>query len=375
MQRRKFLKLLGTAGLATAAAPAVASAAPSTSFSGSPEAVGVLHDSVRCIGCRKCEEACFTVNKDTLPKWRHDANAQSPDFADLEVLNAKRRTNCNTHTVVNKFVGSNKKNVFRKHQCNHCQEPACASACFVKAFVKTPEGPVVYKPELCVGCRYCMVACPFYAPTYDYDSAWDPLVYKCTMCAPRLKEGLLPGCVEQCPKDALTFGKRSDLLKIARDRIAKNPGMYIDHIYGETEMGGTNWLYISPVEHTELGQPELSRTSAPELTSGALGSVAMVAGIWPVLLGGAYAISKRRTKMAQQDTAEAVKAAVDQTKADAEAKLQAALAKAEKEKEASIAREVKKAQEEATKAFEAKLAAASGADDAPAAEATQEEDA
>jgi hypothetical protein len=177
------------------------------------------------------------------------------------------------------------------------------------------------------------------------------------MCSERIKNGDRPGCVEACPRDALTFGKRADLLKIARARIVKNPGLYVDHIYGENEMGGTNWLYLSPVPHKELGQPELGKTSAPELTSGALGSVAMVAGIWPVLLGGAYVISKRRSKIAAEEQSDAVQSAVEKTQADADAKLKTALAKAEKDKESSIAREVKKAKEETVKEMEEKMAA------------------
>lgn len=354
MQRRKFLSLLTAGGVAAAVGPKVGNAAPATGFSGHPDAVGVLHDSVRCIGCRKCEAGCQQANDLLTPdKYREP---EKP-FDDLTVLDTKRRTDFQKYTVVNKYQTKSGKVVFKKFQCNHCQEPACASACFVRAFVKTPEGPVVYKPHLCVGCRYCMVACPFYVPTYDYYSVLNPLVYKCTMCKEnRLDKGLLPGCVEACPKDALTFGKRSDLIKMAHERISQNPDLYENHIYGETEAGGTNWLYLSPVPHEELDQPALSKTSAPELTSGALGSVAMVAGIWPVLLGGAYFISKRREKMATEEREEAVSAAVAKTRDEADAKMQAALAKAEKEKEAAIAREVKKAKEEAIKEMEEKAA-------------------
>jgi Fe-S-cluster-containing dehydrogenase component len=358
MQRRKFLALLSSAGLA-ATLPAKAGKAASVSgFSGHPDAVGVLHDSARCIGCRRCEAGCQKVNAEVLPQPDKRRKPAKP-FDDLSVLDKKRRTDFQSYTVVNKYhVEGREAPVFRKFQCNHCQEPACASACFVKAFVKTPEGPVLYRPDLCVGCRYCMIACPYYVPAYDYHSVFNPLVYKCTMCAPRLAKGLLPGCVESCPKDALTFGKRSDLLVIARERIASNPGMYVDHIYGEHEMGGANWLYLSPVPHSRLDQPELGKTSAPELTSGALGSVAMVAGIWPVLLGGAYVISKRREKTAAEERQQAVAQAVERTKSEAGAALAAALAKAAKDKDATVAREVKKAREEAIKEMEAKTAAA-----------------
>ena len=356
MQRRKFLSLLTAGGVATAVGPKVGNAAPVSGFSGHPDAVGVLHDSVRCIGCRKCEAGCQAANDLPTPdKYR---KPEKP-FDDLTVLDEKRRTDFQKFTVVNKYQTKSGKVVFKKFQCNHCQEPACASACFVRAFEKTPEGPVVYHADLCVGCRYCMIACPFYVPTYDYHSVLNPLVYKCTMCKEnRLDKGLLPGCVEACPKDALTFGKRSDLIKLAHKRMLENPGLYHDQIYGEKEVGGTNWLYLSPVPHEELDQPSLGKTSAPELTSGALGSVAMVAGIWPVLLGGAYFISKRREKMAAEERSEAVSQAVEQTREEAEAKLQAALAKAEKDKQATVDREVKKAREEAIKEMEAKAAEA-----------------
>ena len=137
-------------------------------------------------------------------------------------------------TVVNKYrPASLDKDVFRKTQCMHCEEPACASACFVKAFTKNPDGSVTYDPTLCVGCRYCMVACPFNIPGYTYDRALNPLVQKCTLCHPRLQEGKLPGCVEACPTGALVFGKRKDLIKIAWDRINAHPERYQGHVYGE----------------------------------------------------------------------------------------------------------------------------------------------
>lgn len=348
MHRRKFLSLLGGAGLATAVGTSKASAAGGgKTFPGYPDAMGVLHDSTRCIGCRKCESACNEVNN--LPKPKKS-------FTDLSVLNTRRRTDAASYTVVNKYnVAGLEHPVFRKVQCNHCQEPACASACFVKAFTKNPDGSVTYNGDLCVGCRYCMVACPFGVPAFEYEEAYDPLVTKCTMCHPRIQEGKLPGCVEKCPKEALTFGKRKDLIKIARDRIRKHPERYQDHIYGEHEAGGTSWLYLAGQPHKELGQPVVGKTSAPELTAGALGAVPMVVGIWPVLLTGAYAISKRKDQIAQNDKADAVRSAIKKTQEAADTKMQAAMEKAAKDKEAAVEREVGITRAEMRKEYDAQI--------------------
>ena len=336
MQRRKFLKLLGvTGGLASAAGTGVtkaAAASAGTRVARNENAVGVLHDSTLCIGCRRCEEACAVVNDRPGPEKPYDSPA---------VFEKKRRPTVDSYTVVNRYPAPPEKiggkPVFRKTQCNHCQEPACASACFVKAFTKTPEGPVVYDPSLCVGCRYCMIACPFTIPSYDYDKVLNPLVHKCTLCAPRLAEGKLPGCVDVCPTGALLFGKREELLDVARTRIKESPGKYVHHIYGEKEAGGTNWLYLSPVPHAELGQPVVDGTPVPELTSGALGSVPMIAGLWPVLLTGAWAISRRREKVSGEETEEAVAAAVGAAEAKSAEALQKALDKAAKERDAALA--------------------------------------
>jgi len=341
ISRRKFLGWFGGGLSATAVSTANNVIAGSNHhFKGHPDTMGILHDINRCIGCRKCEEACNKVNE--LPK------PEKP-FDDLSVLDQKRRTHADVYTVVNQFKVDNK-NVYVKKQCNHCMEPACASACFVKAFKKMPNGSVLYDESVCVGCRYCMIACPFNIPAYDYDSALSPKVTKCTLCYPRVKEGLLPGCVEICPKEALIYGKRNELIKIARQRINKHPNQYIDHIYGEHEMGGTSWLYISGIPFSEIGMREdLGLKSAPELTSGPLSAVPIVVGLWPVLLTGIYAISKRKDKVAEEEKQEAVEA----TQKDADEKLQKEIAKlkqqASKEKETAVKREVEKALEQAAK--------------------------
>ena len=343
ISRRQFLGGIGAAGIG--AAFTRKACAGSKHFTGNPDSVGVLHDIVRCVGCRACEEACNKVNELPLP---------ARPFDDKNVLDEKRRTTQDAYTVVNRYNTMNAKApVFRKIQCNHCLEPACASACFVRAFKKTKAGPVVYDASVCVGCRYCMVACPFEIPSYEYDDPFTPRVVKCTMCAPRIEKGQLPGCVESCPKEALTYGKRSDLIKIARARISKYPDQYVDHIYGEYEMGGTSWLYLSGVDFKDIGMREdLGITSAPELAHGALSIVPMVVGLWPVFLAGMYGMTKRREKVAEQEKKDAVRLAIENAEKEADVKLAKAMEQSRKEKEKALEqaeKEKEKAVDEALK--------------------------
>lgn len=338
ISRRGFLGLLAAAGTGVATSK---TAKAHGIFTGYPESYGVLHDTTLCIGCRSCEAACNEVNN--LPK---------PDrpFDDLTVLDEKRRTDGTKYTIVNRYETSNPEApmVTRKDQCNHCLEPACASSCFVGAFTKTPEGAVIYDQSVCVGCRYCMIACPFDIPAFEYDENITPRIMKCTLCYPRISEGKLPGCVEACPMEALTFGRRTDLITIARERIRKYPGRYVDHIYGEYEMGGTNWLYLTSGPLEDVGfRTDLGVTPAPELTSGALLLVPIAIGLWPALLGGIYKISQRKAKMAKAEKEEAVAAAVAEGETKVKEQLKVAREKAAKDKDAAVERAVKKALEEA----------------------------
>ncbi len=344
MLRRTFLGLLGAAGL-TATLGKSGNAAGPHHFEGYPGSFGVLFDATRCIGCRSCEAGCNKVNNLPPPP---------EPFTDLSVLNKKRRTHSWTYTVVNRYdnIPGAAGPVYKKWQCNHCLEPACASSCFVAAYAKTPQGAVTWDEKTCVGCRYCMIACPFEIPTFEYNEALTPRIMKCTMCHPQITMGTLtvPGCVGACPVEALVYGKRQDLLNIARQRIRSFPGRYLNQIYGEREMGGTNWLYLSGVPFKALGMREdLGVTPAPELTSGALGAVPIIAAVWPVLLTGIYAISKRKDKVAHEEQVQAVAAAVARTQAEADAKLATFKNKAAADQKAAIEREIKKALEEAAK--------------------------
>jgi len=196
-----------------------------------------------------------------------------------------RKTDESHRTVVNSF-NSTKGEAFMKKQCMHCNEPACTAACLTQAMYKTKEGPVIWRGNKCMGCRYCMVSCPFDVPKFEYHSA-NPKIEKCNMCYSRLTEGKVPACVENCPAEALVFGKRRDLIKEARKRIVENPDKYVDHIYGEHEAGGTGFLSIAAVPFDELGlNTTLQSKSYPELSKGFLYSVPTIFVLWPAILLG-----------------------------------------------------------------------------------------
>jgi len=292
INRRKLLKFIGlTGGGALLSASRKARAVEN--FTGWPDRYGVLTDTTLCVGCRSCEEACNAVN-----------NLPEPEipFDDQDIFKQKRRPEANAYTVVNSHPNPNNPDepIFAKIQCMHCNEPACASACLVAALTKTPEGAVIYNEDVCIGCRYCLTACPFYMPAYDYSSAFSPKVTKCIMCYENIAKGEVPACVENCPAEANIFGKRSELIKIARNRIRENPDLYVDHIYGETEAGGTSWLYLASVPFEKLDfQTNVGTKPYAEYTRGFLSMVPAVLVIWPALLGGFYAFTKRKEEIAE----------------------------------------------------------------------------
>ena len=278
LNRRDFLKIAGVAGCTmVAGAPRRAEAAGE-----SVEFYGLLIDTTKCIGCRACEEACN--EKNGLPE-------PEVSFSSERVFEARRDTTPAAYTVLNRFPNGKDADspVFVRRQCLHCCQPACASACLVKALEKTREGPVIYNKDRCMGCRYCMIACPFDIPKFEYHSAL-PYIRKCQFCYDRLKEGERPACVEACPEGASLFGTRRELLEIARARIYGEPGRYVPHIYGEHEVGGTGTLYLSAVPFETLGfRTDLGSTPYPEHTSGFLYGVPLVFVLWPsILIGLSY---------------------------------------------------------------------------------------
>ncbi|MEW6002777.1 MAG: 4Fe-4S dicluster domain-containing protein [Nitrospirota bacterium] len=268
---------------------------------------GVLVDTTFCNGCRRCEWACN--------EWNKNPNRPIKTFENKTVFNRKRRTGASTFTVVNRFTRSrDSRPIYVKKQCMHCEEPACLSACFVDAFKKTKKGAVIYNPALCVGCRYCMVACPFDIPAYEYYEPLNPRVTKCTFCIDRIsKEGRVPACVEICPTETLRFGKRKDLINLAHERIRNNPRKYVDHVYGEHEVGGTSWLYLSSVPFEEIGfRTDLGKGAIPNLSKGFLfmTKVFEVIAAWPLVFAAFYTISKMRNRLPKG------KSKVEETKSD-----------------------------------------------------------
>ncbi len=297
MNRRVFLGTVSAIG-GTLMLGSAGKALASGEFEGYPNSFGVLTDLTACVGCRSCEKACNEVNGFPAPE---------KPFEDSSVFEEMRSPTHVAYTVVNRYENPKDKSkpVYRKIQCNHCKEPACLTSCPIHAYSKTPEGAVEYNPDLCFGCRYCMTSCPFNVPAYDYYSALEPRIRKCTMCLPRIREGKMTACVEACPAGALTFGKREDLLKIARKRIEDNPGKYIDHIYGEKEVGGTNWMYISAVPFDQVGLPTgLPNKPLIEETKGFLSAVPVVLTAWPALFGTIYAALRHRETMEEEQGAE-----------------------------------------------------------------------
>lgn len=224
---------------------------------------GCLVDTTLCLGCRKCEEAC--ARRNSLP-------GSGLPFSDTDVFNRSRRPDQDAFTVVNRYPGRpspdqpHREYTTVKVQCMHCLVPSCVSACVVGALQKSPDGAVVYDPSICMGCRYCLVACPFGIPAYEFFDALTPCVRKCEFCFDEASGGANPACAAACPTEALVFGDRGELLTLARERIRAKPDRYDPHIYGENEVGGTSWLYLTGRPATELGLLPLPDEAPPKLT-------------------------------------------------------------------------------------------------------------
>ena len=273
--RRNFFRTIAVAGATLAVGSSFGAV---KSDEEAVEFQGMLYDSTKCIGCRACERVCAKTYN--LPEPKDEMKA-----------GVIRNTTETQRTAISNCITS-KGEVFGKKQCMHCNEPACTAACLTQAMYKTKEGPVIWRGDKCMGCRYCMVSCPFDVPKFEFHSA-NPKIQKCDLCYDRIKSGKIPACAEACPADALTFGTRRELIAEARKRIFESPKDYINQIFGEEVAGGTGLLYLSPAPFNELGlNTKLQNSSYPALTKGFLYSVPSVDVLLPPLLLAIYEATK-----------------------------------------------------------------------------------
>jgi formate dehydrogenase iron-sulfur subunit len=239
----------------------------------------LLIDVKQCIGCQSCEQACQTLHNYTVhhePDLSYTALTVVEDKADRHV----------------------------RRMCMHCQDPACASACPVGALNKNSFGPVTYNADKCIGCRYCMVACPYSVPRYEWTKL-APFVKKCDMCAERVRKGQPTACAEACPVGATTFGTRAEVLAEAWKRLSTDTS-YVQRIYGTDELGGTSVFYISDVEFEKLGFKATPKDTVPlrTLTATAMGDAPTVVMVGGSILSGLYWITQRRREVALAEAQE-----------------------------------------------------------------------
>lgn len=266
------------------------------------ERFAILTDTTLCTGCETCVHACqqeYDLGRDRAWRWKQR----------IDDLSATRFT-----TIIrrpdNKFV---------RQQCRHCVEPACVSACIVAALQKSEKGPVTYDSDRCMGCRYCMMACPYGIPRYSWEQSV-PLVKKCIFCPHRLEEGRQPACTESCPYGATIFGTRAQMIEEANSRFAKNPGKYFTkpgasqpELFGFDEVGGVSVLYVSDINLDFLGwRPELGEEPLPALTWAALSKVP------PIVLGVTAGMSALYWIVGRRMRLQAERAAAVEQPADAD---------------------------------------------------------
>jgi Fe-S-cluster-containing dehydrogenase component len=233
-------------------------------------------DLQRCIGCQYCVWSCQAVNDvpDDARRW----NVGFPEMT------------------------ANGTEFYMTRPCLHCAEAPCVKVCPVGATWVREDGIVAMDYERCIGCRYCEVACPFNVPKFEWAKA-APKIVKCELCRHRLAEGKEPACTEVCPREAVVYGKYTDLLDDARSRLAAEPDKYVPKIYGEREVGGTQVLYLSHVPFENLGfrfdqeqsVPHVQQTVQHGVYQGFVAPVALYA------LLGAVMFRNRKTKKADED--------------------------------------------------------------------------
>lgn len=242
----------------------------------------ILFDATQCVGCLECESACAKQNNNPYD----------------ESIAKEQKTSDRKFT----YVASKPDDKYMRKLCMHCVDPTCVSVCPVTALEKTSLGPVTYDADKCMGCRYCMLACPFNVPKYEW-SKQVPIIKKCTMCYEgRVSKGQPTACAEACPTGATLFGERDALIAEAKKRIAENPDTYVHHIYGEKEVGGTGVLLLSSIPVGSFGYPtHYGPAALPPLTGNVLAHIPDVVTVGCAVLGGVYWITHRRDIVAASE--------------------------------------------------------------------------
>ncbi|HET7825638.1 MAG TPA: hydrogenase 2 operon protein HybA [Anaeromyxobacter sp.] len=285
--RRQALRIAAAAGAAAVAAPAAAREAKRPSA----DDEGLLVDVTRCVGCRACQTAC------------KEANQLPPNRAEVEggIYDAPLDLDGSTKNVIQLARGPGGETAFVKRQCMHCADPACVSVCMAGALHKIAGGVVAYDKGVCVGCRYCQVACPFDVPKFQWHTAV-PVIVKCELCRGREKG---PACAEVCPRGAVVHGKRGALLAEARRRLAAEPARYVPKVYGESDGGGTNVLYLASqgVPFDALGLPKLPERPLPELSESIQHGIYRY-GLAPIALWTAVAVVQLRNRKKDVDASD-----------------------------------------------------------------------
>lgn len=288
MSRKNFLK---AAGASLLAAPFVVSGIAKAAEESSETLVGepkaILVDVRRCIGCKACQVACKAWNK---------LSAEKTEVSEAEYTNPPEFSSTTWKVVRFKEIGSYDSSVagtgglkwrMVSDQCKHCLDPYCVSVCPTGALWKRKDGPVLYDVNLCIGCKYCIMACPWHVPQFDEEIK---AIRKCTFCFDRLDAGMEPACVMTCPTDALQFGDRGEILEKAQDDVDNEDA----YIYGKDEAGGTSLIFISDVALTELGLPQVGRETPAVFNFDMLRNVSIIGIVGAVAMGGLWVYSKRR---------------------------------------------------------------------------------
>ncbi len=186
----------------------------------------ILFDATKCIGCRQCVQACKDWN-DHPRTTLYELSSTNWITMEPPVLEGLSQ-------------------IWARNSCMHCEFPMCAAVCPVEAITKYEEGPVVINQDLCIGCEYCIYACPWGVISKDDIT---PKATKCTMCSDRISESKSPFCVQACPVEALDFGLQEDMSAKAKKRAQEIEG----YLYGDKEAGGTPLMYVLKEKRERYG--------------------------------------------------------------------------------------------------------------------------